>query len=338
MQPSLLLLTGWLTLGAPGERQSEVQLEVGAACGTPEEFFSILDHEHQLTPRELTFERVTLAPDGEQFRLDWSDPQGTRTLRDPDCRTLFRSLIVMAVASVRAQKLEESPPGPSGSEPAPAPAPDEPLPEPAPVDTAPPLVPETPRAAPARSPRPSASDSPSPGRRTARGGTPLRIGGEGSLGIGGAVSLLPNPAFFAEVAGAALLGPAGLSLAVRYFPPSSSTVSGPVGIRLDAWAGRVGVLYEPIPNLRADLGCSATYLVGEGVGVRSPGRDGVWLFAPELDLSAPVLRRRIWSLEVGLRGWVGVNTPRFEINGEGEIYRAPPAGAALFLRGKIQGR
>ncbi len=337
MQPSLLLFTGWFTLGAPGEHKPEVQLEVGAACGTAEEFFSILAHEHQLSPTELTFERVTIAPDGQQFRLDWSDAQGIRTLHDPDCRTLFRSLIVMAVASFRAQKLEEPPPTePSVSAPEPAPE-EQPLPPPtSSVEAAPPLVPETPRAPSARSPR--SSTQVSPARRDLGSGSPLHIGGEGSLGIGGAVSLFPSPAFFAEVSGAALVGSGGLSLALRYFPPSSSTLAGPVGIQLDAWAGRVGALFEPMPRLRADLGFSATYLLGEGLGVRSPSRDGVWLLAPELDISAQILASGTWGVDVGLRGWVALNAPRFEIDGEGEIYRAPPAGAALFLRGKIQGR
>lgn len=336
MHPSLLLLTGWLTLGAPGEHKPEVQLEVGAACGTSEELFSILAREHQLSPTELTFERVIIAPDGDQFRLDWSDAQGMRTLRDPDCRTLFRSLIVMAVASVRAQRLENPAPEPAPS--APEPPPEEALPPPATTsaETAPPLVPETPRAARTRSPRRSIPDAPA--ERDRGGRTPLPIDGEGALGIGGAASLFPNPAFFAELSGTVLLGPGGLSLALRYFPPSSSTLTGSVGVQLDAWAGRFGVLFEPIPSLRADLGFSATYLLGEGLGIRNPSRDGVWLLAPELDLSAQVLRKGIWGLDVGLRGWVAGNSPRFEIDGEGEIYRTPPAGAALFLKGKIQSR
>lgn len=348
MQLSVFLLTGLIPLGAPPETGgSSVDFAVPAECGSSGEFFETLEREHQVAPADLTFEQVRLGGDGDGFRLDWVDEQGLRTFRDPDCRTLFRTAIVIAVSGVRErERAVPEPPAPLAPEetpgsnltpvvlPAAGAAAAVSAPTAAPEKVAP-LTPEKPLPT---DPRPKAQDpAPQPSQRR-RTGAPRRFRGEAALAVGGAVALFPKPAFFAELSGGLLVGRAGTSLSLRYLPPSESRTQGSPGIRLEGWAGRLGVLYEPMAWLRADLGLGVTYLMGAGTGVRAPAEDGVWLFAPELDLAGRVFARGPFAFDAGVRGWVALNAPRFEVDGEGEIYRVPPAGAALFLRGRVGSR
>lgn len=333
-------------MGAPADAiLPAADFAVAVACGSSEEFFGTLEQEHHLARSDLTFERVRLAPEGTSFRLDWLDTQGTRTFRDPDCRTLFRTAIVIAVSSVRDREASEPPTdAPDAQVLAPVAAgaaatgaaaggPEGEVPE-SPIEVAEPLTPETPT----RVEKPTGRPKSVPRPRDRRTGNPLRVRGEGGIALGGAVALFPKPAFFAELSGGLVLGRAGTSLSVRYLPRSKANTSESLGIQLEAWGGRLGAFYEPLRWLRADLGLGVTYLIGTGLGVRNPGSDGVWLFAPELDASARLLAEDPFSLDLGLRGWVALNTPRFEIDGEGEIYRVPPAGAAFFLRGRLGSR
>jgi hypothetical protein len=150
---------------------------------------------------------------------------------------------------------------------------------------------------------------------------------------GGAVSgLSPRGAPFVEIGGA--LGGSGWGGGVtfRYVPPSEAITDGDQGLRVRAVGGRAAAYHAPLSFVRVSVGLSAYQLEARGLGIRYPTTDQVWLFAPEAEAAARTQLGASWALALALNGRLGINTPRFEVQPETEVFRVPRVGGGAVLR------
>jgi len=229
------------------------------------------------------------------FRLTLEVAGNRRDFEHSDCRVLFRSALVVAATSVRAQEVTAPPP--------------------APPPPAPPTAP-----AGANPPEPDRGDGPG-WRATA------------SAGAGVAVGVVPNAtaAFEARLGGE--LGAFGALLGGRYFVPRYVEVEGR-GVDIHGFGLELALRFEPIDLLAVSAGFFADVLVGEGVtGIELPLGDSAWTLGPSLEIAVIPINTRHLSVELALSGRVAVQRPVFEVTGFGQVYQVPRFGLVSVARG-----
>jgi len=304
---------------------AQVTFSAPADCGSEQEFLAEVRALQRADSESIRVTSVIIqerGAGGYELRLD--GPEGGRVLTDPDCRTLFRSAVVIAAAA--------------GGEPAAEPAaPEAPLPPPvAEVNPAPPTaapaaaapVPAAPvaptTALPAEVPIPDSDrpTAPEPSEYYWR----LAVGGGATTGLSPDIALVLElgAAFGSEVWGG--------SLVLKYLPQSSSTTDGDLGLDLETVGGRSGILYAPVSFLRLEAGLAVYRLTARGTGISHPTTDSVWLAAPELEVMFRAQLSRAWALEIGPQGRVGLTQPTFQVEPEKEVFQVPRFGAALIFR------
>ncbi len=254
----------------------------------------------QLSPYE-----VTIAPSAVEgdYVLRITLHGEPREFRDRDCRTLFRSAVVVAAASVKP-------------------------------DLAADLPHETPPPNKAQASEPSAgsraSESPRTAPPAARPPSPRRAAIAAGAGV--IAGLVPGVAPLFELGGLAQDASWGAWLSLRHATLSSAEAEGGRGVEVRAFGARAAAAYSPTDFARLSLGLEVDLMVGRGTGVTTPLSDTAWSFAPTLELAAILLNIDRLRLEVALQGRWAPLRPRFHIAGYGDAYRVPAFGAAGLFR------
>lgn len=357
-------------LSAAAAAQSRFQVPEG--CGNETEFRSEIE---RLTgapaqpdvPSSLRIEALGGDPGTYELRLELDDER--RVLRDPDCRVLFRSAIVIAAAASRGAAVS----APVPPAPVPAPAPGAPVPPPSAKPAPAPVRAEerrprvqrsatTPRereyarrarsraasavaradtdASRAPAPAPSiaaeaASDRSPPARveraPVDRAPTPLRLGAE--LGLGASSGVLPDLAATLDLGVRLERGSWGAAVSFHYWPQRSDSREGR-SVQVSALGGRVAALFRVAPALDMLAGLELDRLTGEGAdGVLGRNSGVVWQIAPILGMNFITWDIQYLRLELGALGRLSVQRPSFVVSGFGELYRVPVVGADAIIRG-----
>ena len=290
-------------------------MQVPEHCGTESEFRAELDRLAGARAAEAMPSSVVISgPDGEgSYTLQMQLGGELRELRDTDCRTLFRSAVVVAAASVRPD-VRASTEG-----------------EPAPVEAQRPAPP----AAPPVNQRPAPPAAPAVQRPPEEPEPPTAAHAFVGIGAGATVGLLPGLAFVAEGTGAVAMDKWGVLLAFQYLPGSEAKEPSGYGVDVQALGARAAVLFQPVEVLRIAAGLEAHRLEGTGLGAPDTFSDVVWSVAPAAELAGILLRVDQLGIEVAAQGRWAVVRPRFEITGTGEVYRVPRFGGAGLLRGVL---
>jgi len=299
-------------------------------CGSQQEFLAEVRalQRADAPPLRVTSVSIREAAQGVyELRLDGAD--GERVLTDAECRTLFRSAVVIAAAAAGDAVSEQATPAPPLPPPATQASPASEAPPPAPAPAAPaPAAPAPPPAA-AAAPAPAfASEASEPSQASAPSDSYLRIAAGGGLATG----LSPDPALLLEFGAAYGSEAWGGALVLKYLPKSSATTEGDAGLELQTIGGRSGIFYAPLSFLRVEGGLAVYRLSATGTGIRYPTTDSVWMAAPELEVMFVAQLNRSWALEVGPQGRVGLTQPTFQVDPQTEVFQLPRFGAALVFR------
>lgn len=315
-----------IVLAAASTAAAEMRFEVPERCGTEAEFRrelqALVGNAAQET--EPAVLEITEQVDG-QFRLQLELLGEVRELADADCRTLFRSAVVIAAASARSADPEP---------PAPAPAP----PEPPPAPPAAAEVPEEPPRRPVEAekarvePPPPPIDAPRAARTTENEAPrPAKLALAAGIGLSGGT--VPGTSALLEVRAGLDPAPVGLAVSARYWPGSEAERDGR-SVHVTAVGGRAAALIELGSVLHTSLGLEVDRLSGTGQeGVSGRSSDAVWLLAGALDLNAIPWSVEDLRLELGLGVQLALVRPRFVVNGFGPVYEVPDVGGGAIIRG-----
>lgn len=146
------------------------------------------------------------------------------------------------------------------------------------------------------------------------------------------LGLSPDAAALLELGAALEVARWGSMLSFRYLSPDEAVTRGSAGLELRSHGARLSLFHEPWSFLRLEAGLSGYRLTAEGIGIRYPASDSVWLLAPEAEVVLVGRPGDHWLTEVGLHGRVGLSEPRFRVEPETEVYQLPRFGAGLVFR------
>ena len=304
------------TLCAPALAGAQARVAVPEACGSEAELRAELAR--LLGPEGAASalpERLRIARDDDgRHTLVLSVRGEHRTLRDGDCRALFKTAIVIAAATVDPRLREEAETRSNVED-------DEATPDESRAGV--PASENTPAEEYEAAAEPAAEPSGSP--------PPLRA--DVWVGAGAAFSLLPQLSPLLEVSGAVARGALGIALSARYLTPTDERASDAYGVRVEGFGARLAALYEPAPFVRLHAGAALDHLSGRGFGsaVEDVSGSGVAL-AAALEAAVIPLREGPVRLAVGLSGHYALLRPSFEITGYGRIFRMPPLGGGAVVR------
>jgi hypothetical protein len=327
---------GWLFVsvvcgvwGLASSALAQQRFEVPAACGTREEFAGEVARllgtgaNAGTMPDQLTIE-PTQGAAGYRLRLILGTER--RELADPDCRTLFRSAVVITAAAARREALPMPPP--QGADVAvETPAAPTPAAAVVPAANAPrPAVPAPGKAsraitAPDRTPTDSASAKPAP--------LPVRLGV--GLGAAAGIGTVPGVGASLELDTRLTVGVGSAKVAASYWFAKRAERDGR-GVRIDALALRATGGLNLTPYLNVAVGVAVARWVGSGRSVAASSTDVVWDLLPVLEVSATPWKFRHFSVELGARGQLSTSRPRFVVTGYGDIYRVPLLGGEATIR------
>lgn len=299
-------------------------------------------------PSALHIEPVRGEPGGYELRLALGAE--LRVLRDPECRILWRSAIVIAAAAAARSEPEPTPPTPppAANEPPSTPAPAPPVaPSPAtpralpPPPSPPPIRRRPARTRPRRPPAPPSAEARE--RRAPERAAPASTGlaapesdelraGLG-LGVGVSGGVLPDLGGVLEVGGRLEALPWAIDASVRYWPERSRSREGRV-VEVTGAGVRLAGLVRVASALNLSAGIEVNRLVGEGAeGVSGRNADTVWQLAPSLGFSLITWDIGVLRLEIGAAARLSLARPRFVVTGYGDLYRVPLLGADAIIRG-----
>lgn len=319
--------------------QPTPHVEVPAECGSREAFLTeIAALQPAAATRLAVSELVITRRRDDVYTLHLVSDEGERTLTDADCRTLFKTAVVIAatMADLPPTAPETAPSGDNGetvapigadarSSPEAVVAPSTPQPAPTPADPA-----DQPPVAPPPSTREQVfADSvpPSPSA------TPTEsVVWQFGAGAAGCYGLSPDPHVGLE-------GVAGLTgkrwgghVAVRVLPPRSMRINNELGLRQTVFGARLSAARFLTDWLRLSAGLSGYWISAQGLGISDPTTDAVGLLAPELEFAASLLTKPELRAEIALHGRLGLSRPRFEIDSGTLVYQLPRLGGAAVLR------
>lgn len=338
----------------------QVEVDVPAECGSSAQFQAELQRVPGYSKEALPLTQVRIRPkDAASYELQvMQSGQAMRTFSDANCVTLFRTALVVAAASIPAPDSSTAAPTPSSEvEPTPAsPLAAEPTTTPAtttPISTTPPsatlpavqLTPDSAQPVPSQpeattsepATAPSSAADPKDTRATKRKSTTsasekLLLRPSVGVAAGAAWGLSPSVAPLFEALGTLHIKSWGASLALRYVPPTQELTSDEVGMRVQSFGARAAALFMPTSWLSLQAGLTVYGMIAEGIEVRSPKTDLVWVTAPELELAGSPLQLGDFTAEFALQGRIALNRPVFQLQPDTEVYRTPRFGAAVLFR------
>ena len=217
-----------------------------------------------------------------------------RTLRDRDCRALFKAALVMVASAVEPSRVQAA-------------------------------APETERApvhAPASTEEKRASDA----------APNIAWRAHIDAGAGIALGVLPAPAPRFELSGGIEHGALGALLALHYLMPEEKRAADGHGVRAWALGGRVAATFAPVPFLRLGAGVEINRLRGTGLGSKSTGSDSVWMVAPLVEAALVPLHEGPLRLELALDAHYALLRPSFEILGYGAVFQVARFGGSAVAR------
>ena len=291
----LVLASSWVA-----RAQAQTRVEVPDGCGSEAELRAELirllgpDAAQAALPRAMRITRGEQGEPGEQgdYALQLELDGESRALRDPDCRVLFKTAVVVAAAAV----------DPSLQDPA--------------------------AARPRSDPNFAAKRAEAPAIDERDEASSSWLAGV-AIGAGATVSLLPQAAVLVQLSGELAYGRFGVLLGARYMAPSTEDAGDERGVSIDGFGARLGGFHDPAPWLRLQAGIVADRLTGQGQGaaIRGDTDSGA---AVALALDAAVTPLRVGSLRfsLGIGGHYALVRPSFEIAGYGRLYRVPEVGGS----------
>lgn len=302
--------------------QASLLVEVPVTCGSEAAFLVEVAALSGLPVTRIPAAQVRITGDAVRgYELTWVGAGEKRTLRDPDCTTLFRTAIVITAASTSTTATSPVPAQASGAVANPQGAPR--------IDTQHPF--DEGRVA------EQSSDQKAYALDAARANPPPRLapktlgtfaGGGGGVMLG----LTPDATWGAEV----LLGFSraawSYDLAFRFLPPHSTRTQGVLGLR--QWVGgtRVSVGHPLGGWVRVSAGLAAYWIHATGIGVANPQSDQVGMVAPEAEVATTLLQRDDVALEGALQGRFALLQPRFEVEPATTVYQLPRFGLTGLFR------
>lgn len=297
-------------------------MQVPEGCGSEEEFTRELERLLGPDAAEAQPLLVVISPPDASgtYTLRIELRNGVRELYHVDCRTLFRSAIVVAAASVRADI--EAPPSSTPVSPAPPESPPSSLP--APQDQPSPSLVQRPSPQPVVHPPEPAVRSPAEAPR---------VNGSVAAGGGAVLGLLPGVAGLFELGGAVDRGRWGAGLGLWVLPGTTKAAGVDPGVDVSAFGAALALRFTPVAFARASVGLGVYRLTGSGTGVREQLTDRVWSVAPIVELTGVSPSVGGAALELGLQGQWWAVPASFQVGGFGEVYRVSTFGAAAVARG-----
>jgi hypothetical protein len=333
------LLLGSLCALAPRAARAEDVLEIPPECGSVGELTREIDALRATSThlRGGTHPEVQLERQGDGFVLHVALPEGARTLRDRDCRALFRAAIVIAAlgheSSAHAVLQEEQRAAAAPASPQTPTSSAESLSPPPPGDRK--SAPES-ETSDQREPPLVRSSSPAPRLRirTARGPRPppsahAFVQAELAYGVVPALSA-------ALQAGASFQrGLWGVRLTVGYLTPRTQERDGR-GVRIQALEAGLSFELIPVRWLYVGLGVELFVLRGRGVSVRNSRADWTAQQAPHVSLRALVWQRGGFGLALCGRALWSPKPSVFGLNDGGALYTAERFAFQAGLAGSVQ--
>jgi hypothetical protein len=308
-----LVLGAILALLVTRPAHARDQLEIPVSCGSYDELERELA---ALRPaRDLTWQRpsVRITKLDSAYLLEVELPDETRTLRDPDCRSLFRAAVLISAL---------------GSEGAPPALADASQPDDQPA-----------QSSHDRTRDPNASDSAPPskvGETSGRARLALsapELPGERaraafSLAAGAAYGAVPAVGF---VASAGLEGGRrrwSLRVLAHYLAPRSerSDVAPRVGVRVDGVGAGLELEWRIARWLRAGAGGQLFLLRGRGLDVLRARSDWTTLGALHASVALGLYERGRFGLSLPVRVLYAPQPSRFVVDGRGTVYTAASLG------------
>jgi hypothetical protein len=301
---------------------AQIRVQVPDGCGSDEEFTRELERLLGPDAAEAQPLSVVISPPDASgtYTLRIELVTGVRELHHVDCRTLFRSAIVVAAASVRAdiEAPSSSPPASppsaeSATPPSPPPAVSRPIPQPHRSNPQPLVHPLEPVVR-------STGEAP-------------RVCGSVAAGGGAVVGLLPGVAGLVEVGGAVDRGRWGAGIGFWVLPGTTKDAGGNPGVDVSAGGAALALRFAPFAFARASAGVGVYRLTGSGTGVREQLTDRAWSVAPIVELTGVSPSVGGAALELGLQAQWWAVPASFQVSGFGEVYRVSTFGAAAVARG-----
>lgn len=319
--PSALVCIALLGWCAAPARAADV-LEIPSSCGSQSELTREVDALRASADTQPPARpEVRLAAQGDEYVLQVALPDGVRTLRDHDCRALFRAAIVIAALGQEraADALLDA-----RTETQTAPPP----PDPAAVLAAPPLV-ATPAGNPTPHAEPTVAAAPQRPAPRARPDAQAHAFGQVELAYG------VVPAFSAALS----LGVAwrrglwGFRAWYGYLTPRTHEQA-EQAVRIQGLDVALSLELVPLEWLSVGLGADLFCLRGQGLGVNNARVDWTVQPAPHLALRARVLSRGRLGLELTGRALWSPKPSSFALAGGDDLYTAAQFGfqAGLALR------
>lgn len=309
--------------GAPA-RAADV-LEIPSSCGSASELTREVDALRASAETPPPRPEVRLAPEGDEYVLQVALPDGVRTLRDHDCRALFRAAIVIAALGQEraADALLDARAEAPAATPTPNPA--------AGALAAPPLVVPASSSAPPKSKPPTVAPA---ARRSApkpRPDAQAHAFAQAELAYG------VEPAFSAALS----LGVSwrrglwGFRAWYGYLTPRTHE-QGDQGVRVQGLDAALSFELVPLEWLTLGLGADLFCLRGQGLDVSNPRVDWTVQPAPHLALRARVLQRGRIGLELTGRALWSPKPSSFALAGGDDLYTAAHFGFQLGLALRVQ--
>jgi hypothetical protein len=311
----------WATVvflsGRPSHAAS-ARVDISPDCGSQAEFDAEVSRRLS-DDAVLSKTSVVLRRDGEAYGLRVEIGDEVRTLRDANCRELFRAAVVVTVAVAVSE-------GARRKEPEPNPEPASPDVRTKDAETKDVVGPLAKRGTPDEPPHEGEAERPS----APRSRPDLAFGA--SLGAGLSTGLLPKPAFALELEGRLEWKRVGLATGARFVAPREERDPKDYGVEVWALGADVVGLARPLSFLEMRLGFTAYRLAGTGIGSEAPGDDVAWVAGPMAGVSViPLELPRVW-LAVGVEGHVDLVRSNFRILEYGVVFEVPRFGTAALLR------
>lgn len=273
---------------------------------------------------------VRLRPEQGGYRLEVELPSGTRSLRDADCRALFRAAIVIAA-------LGEGAPAPTADIAPPPPSSEagfaEQLSAPSPRRSADALRTSGDALEPV-----AAGDGRSSLQTAEPNGTRSPMHSDAVAAVAFHFGLTPVAS--AYLAAGAQLGRDRfrVRLLLGYLTPSTSERRGETRVRVDGVGGSLAADFRPLAWLTLTAGADLTLLHGKGVGALVVRSD--WTSVPGLHagLSLRLFESARFRLELPVVALFALARSRFLVNGQGALHRTDALGFRAGIQGVAQFR
>lgn len=318
---------GLLWLWLAGAARAEDVLDIPPSCGSQSELTREIDALRAREASDAPRPEVRLAPEQAGYVLEIALPEGTRTLRDPDCRALFRAAIVIAALGhewgVGSTDASSSPPEVHPSS----------APAPAPVATPSPTVPSAATSPPTAAP-PSSRRRSRPRVSTRSSATEAQ---QGTAFLQVEVTHGVVPAWSAALsAGAAWRrGLWGVRGWFGYLTPNTER-EGQAEVHIQALDLAASLELWPLQGLGLGLGAELFLLRGQGLGVSRSRVDWTAQPAPHLALRARIWRGTRGLVELTGRAVWSPQPSRFRLESGDTLYRAEAFAFQLGLAGSLQ--